>query len=291
MVDPGSSRYLPPGSRLLEIRLTTGERALAEMTEIQGEELLLMQPNGRKRTFPLEQIANLEGGAIQDRRFFLLGTDRLGRDVWSRILVGARVSLGIGLAAMFLAILLGTALGSVAALAGPRLDNFLMRLVDAFLAFPSLFLIIGLAAIFQPSTQLVVLILGFLGWMPICRLTRAELQSLQQREFVLASRGLGQGPLAILWRHLLPNALTPLIVEATLLVGELILAEAALSYFGLGVQPPTPSWGNMISDGKDNLGAAWWVAAFPGLAIVLTVIGCNLLGDALRERLDPRHQR
>jgi peptide/nickel transport system permease protein len=289
MVDPAASRHLPPASRLLEVRLTSGEPLLATGIEVLGDTVEIERPRGQRRTVPKAAVTNLQDGRIDDYRTFPLGTDNLGRDVWSRIIIGARVSLIIGLVAMLLALVLGTTLGAVAALSGPTVDALLMRLVDAYLAFPQLFLIIGLAAIFQPSTWMVILLLGATSWMPVCRMARAEIRGLQHREFVQASRGLGQTGFLILWRHLLPNALTPLIVEASLLVGDMILAEAALSYFGLGVQPPTPSWGNMISEGRASLGLAWWISAFPGIALALTVIGFNLLGDSLRDRLDPQH--
>jgi peptide/nickel transport system permease protein len=291
MVDPAASRHLPPGSRLLEVHVDTGQRWLAETVEVRGETAVLHRPSGPPREVPVTSLTNFVDGAIVDHRTFPLGTDRLGRDLWSRIIVGARVSLVIGLLAMVLALVLGTTLGAVAALSSPRVDALLMRVVDAYLAFPQLFLIIGLAAIFEPSTGLVIVLLGATSWMGVCRLARAEMRSLLQRDFTQASRALGQRPWHIFWRHLLPNALTPLIVEASLLVGDMILAEAALSYFGLGVQPPTPSWGNMISEGRDTLGIAWWVPTLPGIALAVTLIGFNLLGDSLRDRLDPHRTR
>jgi peptide/nickel transport system permease protein len=143
-------------------------------------------------------------------------------------------------------------------------------------------------ALFQPSSLLLILVLGGTSWMGMSRLARAEILSLESREFILAARGIGQRPLAILWRHLLPGALPPILVQATLLVGDVILAESALSFLGLGVQPPTPSWGSMIADGQRILTSAWWISVFPGLAIALTVLAWNLLGDGLRDALDPR---
>ena len=162
------------------------------------------------------------------------------------------------------------------------------RTITVSISVRTIFLIIALAALFRPSTSFVIVLLGCTSWMGISRLARAEILSLGQREFVLASRAVGQRPLGILLRHQLPNALTPVVVSAALLVGNLILAEAALSFFGLGVQPPTPSWGNMITEGREAMTDAWWVAFFPGLAIALTVIAFNLLGDGLRDVLDPR---
>lgn len=286
-VDPRVSRYRPPGTQLFEIQLHVGQRRLADSVEVRGSSVLLRWPGGEDE-IPVANVANLHDGRIEDHRFFLLGSDKFGRDVWSRVLMGARISLYIGFLAVIIAFTIGLTVGAAAAISPPWVDMVLMRSVDALLSFPQLFLIIALAAIFRPGTGFVVLLLGCTSWMGICRLARAEIISVSQRDFVLASRGLGQKPLGILLRHQLPNALTPLLVSAALLVGNLILAEAALSFFGLGVQAPTPSWGNMITEGREVLGDAWWVAFFPGLAIALTVIAFNLLGDGLRDGLDPR---
>ena len=163
-----------------------------------------------------------------------------------------------------------------------------MRGVDALLAFPRLLLVLMLAALFRPSTALVIVVIGTASWMSLSRLVRAEILGLRKRQFILAARSLGLHPLRILRRHLLPNALTPVLVQASLLIGDVILLESSLSFLGLGVQPPTASWGNMIADGRDVLVTAWWVATFPGLAIVVAVLAFNLLGDRMRDLLDPR---
>ena len=218
----------------------------------------------------------------------LLGTDRFARDVFSRVLYGARISLGISLASVALAISVGTLVGAVAGYFGGRLDAVLMRGVDMLMAFPRLVLLLALAAVFSPSVLLLVLVLGLTGWMGISRLVRGQVLALRERPFVEAGRALGFSPARILFHHILPNTIGPIIVAAALGVGDTILMEAGLSFLGLGVQPPTPSWGNMISDGRDVLLSAWWVATFPGLAVVATVIGFNLLGEGLRDLFDPR---
>jgi peptide/nickel transport system permease protein len=219
---------------------------------------------------------------------FLLGTDKFGRDVYSRILYGARISLSIGFVAVGIAVTLGTMAGAVAGYFGGRTDWLVMRLVDVLIAFPRLFIVLTLIAIFSPQIWLIIAVLGATSWMGVARLVRGEILSLREREFMQATRALGIPHGRVLLRHVLPNTLSPVIVSATLMIGDVILTEAVLSFLGLGVQPPTASWGNIINQGRDNLLGAWWIATFPGLAIVLTVVAYNLLGDGLRDALDPR---
>lgn len=217
-----------------------------------------------------------------------LGTDLLGRDMLSRVIHGARVSLSIAVGSVVLSVGLGTLVGAVAGWRGGRVDGVLMRATDLALAFPRVFLILLLVAFTYPSPQWIVVVLGLTGWMSVARLVRGELRPRLQEGYVLAARSLGFGAWRIFFRHLLPAIAGPLIAFSTLRVGNAILAESFLSFLGLGVQDPWVSWGLLIRSGRDLLTGEWWLAFFPGLAIVLTVVGFNLLGDALRAALDPR---
>jgi peptide/nickel transport system permease protein len=217
-----------------------------------------------------------------------LGTDQFGRDVLSRILYGARISLSIAFIAVGISVTLGTLLGAVAGYLGGKVDAAIMRFTDMVLAFPRLVLLILIIALFSPSIPLIIAVLGLTQWPGTARIVRGEVLSLRERDYITAARALGMGRARIILRHLVPNVLAPVIVAATLGIGNTIVLEAGLSFLGLGVQPPTPSWGNMVADGRQNLIGAWWVATFPGLAIVFTVLAFNLVGDGLRDALDPR---
>jgi len=286
-LDPAAGRLRPPGTTLAAVHLDDGSWRLAERVERTAGGLRIVRL-GRVEELPAERVVNLTPRGVRDRRVFLLGSDRFGRDVLSRLLYGARISLAIGLLSVALATTLGVGVGAAAASGGRWLDALLMRGVDVLMAFPWLFLLLALSALFRPGTVLLVLILGGTGWMETSRLVRGELLGLRRREFVLAARGVGQRPAVILRRHMLPAALPPVLVRAALLAAQVILAESALSFLGLGIQPPDPSWGNMVAEGRDVLTRAWWLAAFPGAAIAGTVIALNSLGDRLRDALDPR---
>jgi len=216
------------------------------------------------------------------------GTDQFGRDVLARILYGARVSLGIAFLAATLAIGIGTLVGLVGGYCGGVVDGVLMRATDFWMAFPRLFLVLLVAGLLRPSTALLIVLLALTGWMSTARLVRAQVASLRHGGWVEASRALGFGTGRILLRHVLPNVAAPVLVSATLMLGQTILAESALSFLGLGVQVPSPSWGSMVEEGRKVFPEVWWVSVFPGLAITATVVGYNLLGDALRDVLDPR---
>lgn len=291
--DPGAQpdglvlRDLPPLSRVEAIRLSDGELRYVHELRRLPDGSVEYRRGERWKVFVPEELAGPEPADWRRRPLFLLGTDGFGRDMLSRLAHGARVSLAVGLLAALMALGLGTLVGAAAGLLGGWVDAALMRFTDIALSVPRLFLALMLVAIYGPSLPTTILVLGATSWMPAARLLRGEILSVRERDFVKAARAAGLHPLRLALLHVLPSAIAPLLVEGALRVGETILLEAALSFLGLGVPPPAPSWGNLVADGRDSLLHAWWISTFPGLAIAATVISLNLLGDSARDTLRP----
>lgn len=281
-LDPAVAGLAPPGSRFDVVHLTDGRSLAAIAADVTASGVVLQ---GQPRPTRVA-IADLAGPV--EVHAFPLGSDEFGRDVAARLLAGGRVSLAVAGWTVLLITLVALPLGALSGSSPPAVDRVVLRVLEALQAFPRLFLLLGLAAVVRPGVVSVVLILGLTGWIPMARLVRAEVRSLRDREFVLAARAAGAGRARVVFRHLLPNALAPALVEASLAAASAIVNEAALSFLGFGLQPPAASWGNMIADGRSTLSGGWWVAFFPGAALALTAIALNLVGEGLRDRLDPR---
>jgi len=242
------------------------------------------EPNKQRLVARFKPPVWAQGGSAT----YLLGTDNVGRDIFSRIIHGSRISLSVGIAAVGISLLIGVTLGLLSGFLGARVDAIIMALVDIMLAFPQLILAFAMVAVLGPGIGNIILVLGLTGWERYARVVRAEVLALREHEFVQAARAIGVPTPTIIFRHIMPNTFSSVIVMATLQTAQAILAEAALSFLGLGTGQTYPSWGQMIALGRDYINVAWWLSTFPGIAILLTVLAINLLGDRVRDILDPR---
>lgn len=249
-----------------------------------AERVAPYEPNKQRLVARFTPPVWAPGGSVN----YLLGTDNVGRDIWSRIIHGSRISLLVGITAVLISLLIGVVLGLISGYVGGRVEATIMTLVDIMLAFPQLILAFAMVAVLGPGLGNIILVLGLTGWERYARVVRAEVLALREREFVQAARAIGVSVPRIIFRHVMPNTFSSVIVMATLQIAQAILAEASLSFLGLGTGLSYPSWGQMIAQGRDYVNIAWWLSTFPGLAILLTVLAINLVGDRVRDMLDPR---
>lgn len=283
-------RYLPPLSSIHLLFKSDGSEIYASEVRVVGDVIRYRRAE-RWEAIEKTDLLNEGKGPWKKEKHYFLGTDKFGRDILSRILYGSRVSLTIGILAVLIAATFGSMIGSLSGFFGAAVDSIFMRLVDIMLSFPRIFLILLIVALFRPSLFITIVVLGATGWMGVSRLVRSQTLSLKERDFVKASHAMGQTDAMIIMKHLMPNTASTIIVDSTLRIGNTILIEASLSFLGLGVPPPTPTWGSIISDGRDALLDGWWIATFPGIALVITVVAFNLFGDAVREYLSRRSAR
>ena len=271
-------------ARLVALRAGTAILGLVGLAAVGAPWLSPHDPRQQVLELRLRPPAWSEGGEWG----YPLGTDHLGRDILSRLIYGSRISLLVGITSVIIAGCLGVSVGVITGYYGGRLDALMMRLVDIQLAFPFILLAISVIAVLGAGLRNVIIVLGVARWMEYARVVRADVLTVREREFVVAARALGAANRVIIPRHVLPNVLTPIIIVATFSVATNIITEASLSFLGLGVEPTIPTWGSMLADGRAYIGRAWWLTTFPGLAILFTVLSINILGDALRDHLDPR---